>query len=88
MDGTIRQLSCEQPRLREAIQAVRAHVRVAMVFSSSMDESGQVPDEKVVELAFVVCNHQRVDMMFPITMLRSVEWEDFIVFKDQDVDSD
>ena len=25
MDGTIRQVSCEQPRLREAIQAVRAY---------------------------------------------------------------
>ena len=54
MDGTIRQVSCEQPRLGEAIEAVRTDVHVAMMFGASMDESGQVPHEQVVELALVV----------------------------------
>ena len=51
--------SCEQPRIREAMEAVGAHVRVAMVFSASMDESGQVPDEKVVD--FIVFKDQDID---------------------------
>ena len=51
MDGTIREVSCKQTRFRESIETVRAHVRVAIVFIASIDEGGQVPDEKVVELA-------------------------------------
>ena len=50
MDGTIRKVRCKQMHLREAIESVRAHVCIAIVFSASMDESRQVPDEKVVEL--------------------------------------
>ena len=54
MNGTIRQVSCEQTRLREAIEAVRAHVHVAIVFGASVDESGQVPDEQVVKHTFEI----------------------------------
>ena len=61
-------MSCKQPRLREAIQAVRTHVRVSMMFSACMNESEQVPDESVVKRAFVVGNHQQVDMMFPVAV--------------------
>ena len=63
-------------------------MRVSIVFTASVDDSGQVPDEYVVELAFVVGNHQQVDMMFPFAVFRSVEWKDFVVFKNQDVDVD
>ena len=80
-------MSCKQPRLREAIQAVKTLVRVAFVFSTSMNESGQDLDEQVVKLAFVVGNHQKVDMMFPVAVLRRVEWKDFAVFKNLDVDA-
>ena len=52
MDGAIRQVSREQSRLREAVETVRADVRVSIVFSASIDESGQVSDEQVMELAF------------------------------------
>ena len=41
-----------------------------------------------MELAFVVGNYQQVDMMFPVAVLRSVEWKDFGVFKNQNVDAD
>ena len=51
-----------------------------LIIRATGDESGQVPDEQVVKLAFVVGNHQQVDM-FPLAVLRSVEREDFIVFK-------
>ena len=42
-------MSGEEPRLREAIQADRTHVRAAFVFSAFVDESGQVSYEKVLE---------------------------------------
>ena len=51
VDGTIRKMSCKQSRFRGAIEAVRAHVRVAMIFSAIMNKSGQDSDEQVVELA-------------------------------------
>ena len=35
----------------------KADVRVSIVFSASMNESGQVPDEEVIELVFAVGNH-------------------------------
>ena len=47
---------------------------------------GAARDEQVVELAFVVGNHQQVDMIFPVAVFRSVEWEDFVLFKNQDAD--
>ena len=63
-------------------------MRVAIVFSASMDESGQVPNEMVMKLAFAVGNHQQVDVMFPVAVLRSVQREDCVVFKYHDVDPD
>ena len=42
---------------REAVETVMADVRVSMIFSATMNESGQVPDEEVMELAFAVGNH-------------------------------
>ena len=56
-------------------------MRVAVESSAAMDESGQVPAEKVVELAFAVGNHQLVEVMFSFSLLGSVEREDFIVLK-------
>ena len=61
-------------RLREATETARKHVRVSILFSTSVDESGQVRDEQVV-----VGNHQQVDMMFPIAVIRSLERKDFVV---------
>ena len=87
VDGTTREVSCEQPRLPEAVQAVRTHVCVAIVLSAAGDESGQVPDEQVVKLAFADGNHQQVDVMLPVAVLGCVEWKDFVVFKNQDVDA-
>ena len=52
-----------------------------LIVRAARDESGQIPDEQVVKLAFVVGNRQQVDMMFPLAMFRSLEWEDFVVFK-------
>ena len=63
-------------------------MRVAIVFSASMDESGQLPNEKVIKHAFADGNHQQVDVMLHAAVLRSVEQEDFVVFKNQDVDAD
>ena len=40
-----------------------------------------------MKLAFVVGNHQQVDMMFPVAVRITVEWKDFVVFKNQDVDA-
>ena len=57
MNGAIREVSREQSRLREAVETVRADVRVSIVFSATMNESGQVPDEQVMKLAFAVGNH-------------------------------
>ena len=70
------------------MEAVRTDVRVSIVFSARSDESGQVPDEQLVELAFVVWNHPQVYVMYPVSMFRGVEWEDFIVFVDENVDAD
>ena len=56
------------------------HVRVAMVFSAAIDESWHVPDEIVMELTFVIWNHQQVYMMFPVSVLGSTERTDFVVF--------
>ena len=50
-------MSREQSRLREAVETLRADVRVSIVFSASMKESGQVSDQEVMELAFAVENH-------------------------------
>ena len=44
----------EGERLQEAVETVGAHACVTIVFSASIDKSGQVPDEKIVELAFAV----------------------------------
>ena len=63
-------------------------MRVAIVFSASMDESGQVPNEMVMKLAFALGNYQQVDVMFPVAVLSSVQREDCVVFKYQDVDPD
>ena len=44
-----------------------------LIIRASIDESGKVPDEQVVKLAFVVRDHQQVDVKFPIAVHRSVE---------------
>ena len=49
-----RVVSCKHTCFRETIEIIRAHVHVAFVFSASIYESGQVPDEKVVNLVFAV----------------------------------
>ena len=59
-----------------------------LIIRVARDENGQAPDEQVVKLAFVVGNHQQVDMMFPVAVFRSVDWKDFVVFKNQDADAD
>ena len=63
-------------------------MRISIVVSVAVDESEHVHDEQIVKFAFAVGNHQQVDAMFPIAMLRSVERKDFAVFKKQDVDAD
>ena len=55
---------------------------------TAKDESGKVPDEKVVKLAFVVGDHQQVDMMFHISVIESVECEKFIVFVYENVSAE
>ena len=52
------------------------------------DESGQVPDENVGKLAFVVGDNQQVDMMFSIAGLGSAERENFAIFTNENVDAD
>ena len=76
MDWTIREVSWKQTRLREAMETVRTDMRVAFVFRAAIDESGQVFDEKVVELAFVVWNHQQIYVMFLVSVLRGIEEKD------------
>ena len=73
MDGAIWEVSREQSRLREAVETVRADVCVSFVFSASMNESGQVSDDLVMELAFAVRNHQQVDVIFSVTVWRRGE---------------
>ena len=53
-----------------------------------MNESGQVPDEQVMELAFAVGNHYEVDVIFSVTVFRGVERKYFVVFEDENVDAD
>ena len=52
------------------------------------DESGQVSDEQVVELAFAVGNHQHVYVMFSVAVFRGVERKDFVVFEVEKIDAD
>ena len=61
---------------------------VAIVYSASIDESDQVPDEKVVKLAFIVEYHQQVYVMFPVAVLGGIERENFIILKDLNVGAD
>ena len=63
-------------------------MRVAIVFSESLDESRYVPDEKILELAVVVWNHQQVYVLFPVAVFRGIEWKDSVVFVDENVDAD
>ena len=44
-----------------------------LMVGATKDESGQVPNEEIVKLAFIVRDHQQVHMMFPVTVLGSVE---------------
>ena len=62
-------------------------MRVSIVFSATMNESGQVPDEHVMELAFAVGNHEQVDVIFSIAVFRGVERKYFVVFEDENVDA-
>ena len=87
MDGTIREVSREQSRLREAVETVRADVSVSIVFSATIDESGQVPDEQVMKFAFDVRNHQQVDVIFSVPVFGGVERKYFIVFEYENIDA-
>ena len=59
-----------------------------MIIRAAGDESGELPDEQIVELAFVVGYHQHVYLIFCVSVLRGIEWKDFDIFVDQDVDAD
>ena len=69
MNGTIREVRGEQPRLREVVQTKRSDVGVAIMFNEAGHESLQVPDEQIMKLAFIVGDHHQVYMIFPVVML-------------------
>ena len=60
---------------------------MSMLLSATMNASGQVPDQQVMELAFDVGNHQQVDVIFSVAVFRGVERKYFFVFEDENVDA-
>ena len=82
MNWTFRQMRLEKVVARTKWQAVRAHKGLVDVFGAAGNEFGQLSNEKIVELSFVVRDHDHIDVMTSISMIGRIEREDLFIFKD------
>ena len=78
----------EQVVARKVVEKVRANKVLVGVFDSADNEFGQVSNEEVMEFSFVVRDHEYIDVMRSISMLRRIEREELFIFKREDIDAD